>query len=52
MLYGFMDANAVGSYIGNSLLLCPAGFLVTGYQGRAYTGGIDFLDVSIPNSRS
>ena len=37
------------------VLPCPDGFLLVGYQARAYEGGIDYLDVSlrhIPPSHS
>ena len=46
-MFGFLDANSrVASYMGYQLLTCPEGFLVVGYQARAYTGGIQYFDVS------
>ena len=42
-LWGFMGVSAQQMY---GVLYCPAGFLVAGYQARAYSAGIDYLDVS------
>ena len=44
---GFLDANIqLGGYTGYELLTCPSGYLVVGYEARAYAGGIDYIDAS------
>ena len=45
-LWGFLGVSAQQMY---SVLSCPSGYLVVGYQASAFTGGINYLDVSLSN---
>lgn len=47
-LTSFLDSSPLAAaYLGQNLLYCPLGYIAAGYQGRAYVGGIDYLDVSV-----
>ena len=47
-LSSLLDANKQQyGQLQHQLLTCPPGFLVAGYQARAYAGGISYLDVRL-----
>lgn len=46
-MVALLDVNSyVSAYLGYNLMTCPKGFVLVGYQARAYIGGINYFDVS------